>query len=354
MRVALVCPYDPAVPGGVQNHVLGLAAALRAAGHRAQVLAPGLGAPRGTPVRWNGSIARIAWGPHVAVAVRRWLDAQDPDLVHVHEPTAPSVGWHALRHAHRRWPTVATFHQAGTPAPLLALARRGLGGALRDLGAAICVSEVARAAAGPLRLPAPVVIPNGVAVDDWAAAGHWPPEPAVAFIGRRGDPRKGFATFAAAARRLAPTHPHVAWWALGPGGPVGAPLTLPDGPGPLPTRTLRERVGRAAIVVAPNTGHESFGMVLVEALAAGARVVASDLAAFRAVLDQGRWGDLVPVGDPAALAAAVAALLDQPDDPASRRARIAHARTYSWHPVLAQILAQYHRARARHEQGGMT
>lgn len=358
MRVALVCPYDLARPGGVQNHVLGLAAALRAAGHDARVLAPsvertsvertGVGQQisGGVSVRWNGSVAPVVWGPRTANAVRRWLLCVDPDLVHVHEPTAPSVGWHALRAADGRWPTVATFHQAGTPAWALTVARKGLRGSLGRLGAAICVSRAALEAAAPLCLPDPTIIGNGFDFEGWADAASEPKRRVVAFVGRRGDPRKGFSLFEEMACSMYRDHPDIDWWALGPGGDVRPPIIEPDGPGPLSVARLRERVGEAAVVVAPNTRGESFGLVLVEALAAGAQVVAADLPAFVDVLDadDGPVGRLHRAGDVASLSAAVRATLATPDTVDARTRRRMHARTYSWDAVLPQIMERYERA----------
>ena len=345
MRVALVCPYDLSVPGGVQNQVLGWAKELTRRGHDARVLAPGTGAPAGVPVAWNGSVARIAWGPDAAYAVRSWLRSVDADVVHVHEPTAPSLGWWALRHATRRWPTVATFHQAGTPPWALRWARRGLGRSLGELGAAICVSRTALDAAAPLRLPAPVVIGNGVDVAAWSQAAEWPRRSAVAFLGRRGDPRKGYRLFEDAARALSADYPDVEWWALGPGDPVRAPVVEPEGPGAVDPASLRRRLGEASIVVVPNLGGESFGLVLVEALAAGARVVASDLPAFTDVL-QGA-GATFPTGDGDALRLTLAAMLEGRDELHERENRMAVARAYSWDAVGDRILEQYRRAERR-------
>lgn len=346
MRVALVCPYDLAVPGGVQNHILEWASTLRALGHEAHVLAPGAGAPHGLPIRWNGSVARIAWGPHVARCVHRWLAAVNPHVVHVHEPTAPSVAWHALRWSHRRWPTVATFHQSGTSARALVLARRSLGRALSELDTTICVSSTALRAAAPLGLRQPVVIPNGVDVRRWREQAAGRRQRAVAFVGRRNDPRKGFDLFAQATSRLAPEHPTVQWWALGPGGPVPEPVTEPEGPGPVPPTRLRERVGQASVVVAPNLHGESFGLVLVEALAAGARVVAADLPAFRDVLPApGRGVAFHRAGDGEALQEQLAQMLAASDSESDRRARQEHAETFSWDRIAGAILQQYRRAR---------
>lgn len=353
MRIALVCPYDLDRPGGVQNHVLGLAAALRAAGHEALVLAPGVDRPGSGPripggvnIRWNGSVAPIVWGPRTANVVERWLRRVDPDLVHIHEPTAPSVGWHALRAADGRWPTVATFHQAGTSSWALAAARRGLRGSLGRLGSAICVSRTALEAAAPLRLPDPVIIGNGFDAEAWADAAAGEKRRVVAFVGRRGDPRKGFDLFEEMVREVHRDHPDVAWWALGPGGGVRPPIVEPDGPGPLNAERLRARVGEAAVVVAPNTRGESFGLVLVEALASGAQIVAADLPAFVDVLDAGDGpvGRLHRAGDVASLSAAVRATLTTPDTADAATRRRMHARTYSWDAVLPQIMECYERA----------
>src|SRR5436305_23974 len=234
VRVGIVCAYSFDVPGGVQNHVRDLAETLIGLGHEVSVLAPAdedvpqpsylVPAGRAVAVRYNGSVARLSFGPISAARVRRWLTAGRFDVLHVHEPGTPSVSMLAVLYA--RTPVVATFHTAMTR------------------------SRAMVAAQGMLR---------GVEV-----------------------------------------------------------------------------------YVAPNVGGESFGMILTEAMAAGTPVVASDLDAFRRVLDGGRAGVLVPTGDPVALATALADLLDDPARRVSLAARAAQVvAAFDWPVVAARVVEVY-------------
>jgi phosphatidyl-myo-inositol alpha-mannosyltransferase len=368
LRIGLVCPYGLDVPGGVQAQVLGLADALTAAGHRVAVLAPAAGrAPDGghpavtdaggvLGVPWNGSVARVAVGPGAALRARRWLRGGAFDLVHVHEPFVPVLGPAVLRAA--RCPVVATFHSAqvgsrglGAVAPLL---RPGL----VRIGAAVAVSETARRTVLEHYRTDPLVVPNGIDAVGLGAARPVPgwrgtPEaPVVVHLGRLDDPRKGLGTLAAAAQAIAAAHPGVRFLLAGPGdgdaararfGPVAGRVEVL---GRLGERAKASLLAGATCLVAPHLEGESFGLVLAEALAAGAPVVASDLPAFRDLLGDDEDGDpagvLVPPGDAAALARTVAALCR---DPARATALAAAGREraarFDWGPVSRRLQDVY-------------
>src|SRR4051812_41602145 len=156
LRVGIVCPYSFDVPGGVQNHVLGLARYLRQSGHLPSVLAPGELDPASVgldveefasvgaavPVRYNGSVARVNFGPLSAARVRRWLRKGDFDLLHIHEPITPSISLLALWAAEQ--PVVATFHAATPRSRSMQLAGGVLRAAIEKIDAGIAVSESAR------------------------------------------------------------------------------------------------------------------------------------------------------------------------------------------------------------------
>ena len=361
MRVGLVCPYSWDVPGGVQFHVRDLAEHLISLGHYVSVLAPAdedadlepyvVAAGRAVPVPYNGSVARVAFGPVSATRVRRWVREGEFDVLHLHEPTVPSVSLLACWAADG--PIVATFHTANLRSRAMSAAYAILQPALEKISARIAVSEDARRTLVEHLGGDPVLIPNGVWVDRFAAA---EPRPAwrtdtgtIGFIGRLDEPRKGLAVLLAAFAQVAPRRPGVRLLVAGRGDVEGVraslPIDLRDAViflGQVSEQDKAALLRTVDVYVAPNLGGESFGIVLVEAMAAGAPVLASDLDAFRRVCDGGRAGVLFPVGDEAALAASLVDLLG---DPARRQALRATAdrwvRRFDWSVVTGQVLAVY-------------
>ncbi|GAB3488055.1 glycosyltransferase family 4 protein [Nocardiopsis coralliicola] len=367
MRVGIVCPYTWEVPGGVQQHVADLARALRSLGHEVSVLAPcdtaaaaagGTELPdflvpagRAVPVPYNGSVARLCFGVRAAARVRRWIRDGAFDVLHVHEPAAPSLSlltcWVA------DGPLVATFHTANPRSRAMAASAAALRTALEKINGRIAVSEAARRTLVEHLGGDAVLIPNGVAADRFARARPLPGWPgsggALGFLGRLDEPRKGLPVLLDAFAELAPGRPGLRLLLAGPGDADAARARLPE---PLRERTValgrvsdadRERAYRSVdVFCAPNLGGESFGMVLTEAMAAGAPVLASDIPAFRSVLDGGRAGALFPAGDPAALAAGAAALLDAPERRRALSAAAAAAvRAYDWSAVAADVARVY-------------
>ncbi|MGQ0631762.1 MAG: glycosyltransferase family 4 protein [Sporichthyaceae bacterium] len=362
MRIGLVCPYSWDVPGGVQSHVRDLAEALLGLGHEVSVLAPAdedeaslppyvVPAGRAIPVPYNGSVARVAFGPVTRARVRRWVREGEFDVLHVHEPTVPSLSLLACSAA--TGPIVGTFHMSSERSRGLTAAHGFLQVFLEKISARIAVSEPARRTLVEHLGGDAVLIPNGVALAHFAAAEPmpgWPgPGGALGFLGRFDEPRKGFEVLVAAMELLARTTPAVRLLVAGPGDIEAALEAMPA--------VVRERVtmlgllsdgdkarmlASVDIYVAPNLGGESFGIILTEAMAAGAAVVASDLDAFRRVLDDGRAGVLVPVGDADALAAELARLLNAPAERAAlARAAAESVQRYDWARVAADVVAVY-------------
>jgi phosphatidylinositol alpha-mannosyltransferase len=369
VRIGIVCPYSLDVPGGVQNHVQDLARTLIGLGHEVSLLAPAedgsargdgplppyvVAAGRAVPVRYNGSVARLTFGPISAARVRRWLRTGQFDVLHVHEPFSPSLSMLAVWAA--RGPVVATFHTAMTRSRAMAAAQGALQLVLERITARIAVSALARKVQVEHLGGGAVEIPNGVDVAGYAHARPLPGWPgrsgpgyggALGFLGRFDEPRKGFGVLREAFVQLAGRRPGLRLLVAGPGDVEAAMAGVPAG--------LRERVtflGRISesdkprmlrsvdLYVAPNTGGESFGMILTEAMAAGTPVVATDLDAFRRVLDGS--GELFPTGDPSALAGLAGRLLDDPERRAalaSRAARVVAA--YDWPVVAARVLEVY-------------
>lgn len=363
IRVGIVCPYSLDVPGGVQAHVLGLAGALRAHGHEVAVLAPSSAATavpdfvtsagRALRVPYNGSVARIAFGPLTYLRVRRWLADHPVDVLHLHEPTTVSLSVLALVAA--EGPIVATFHTSTPRSRTLRAFACVLRPLLEKVTARIAVSPHARRVQVEHLGGDAVEIPNGVDVRAYAAGPLLPGYPragTVGFVGRFDEPRKGMAVLLDAVRALAPAHPDLRVLVVGRGdvaalhrlaGPVADRL---DVLGAVDDATKAAALRSMDVYCAPHLGGESFGMVLAEAMAAGTPVLAGDLEAFRAVLG-GRDGVGVrfPVGDAAALAGELAALLDDP----ARRARLsaqglARAAGFDWAPVSHAVLRVYRTA----------
>jgi phosphatidyl-myo-inositol alpha-mannosyltransferase len=364
MRIGVVCPYSFEVPGGVQSHVVDLARALRALGHEVEVLGPAdeetplpdFVRPTGRAVRipYNGSVARLSFGPVSFARVRRWIRDHDFDVLHLHEPTAPSLSMLALMLADG--PIVATFHTSTTRSRTLAAFQSVLQPFLEKITARIAVSALARRVQVEHLGGDAVEIPNGVDVPFFDNAlplpGYPLPGGTVGFVGRYTEPRKGMPVLLDALRLLEPELPQVRLLVVGRGD--ADELKLRAGAGLADRLVLLGQVDDATkaralrsvdVYCAPNTGGESFGVILTEAMSAGAPVVASDLNAFRRVLDDGRTGVLTPVGDPGALAAALRRLLTDPvlrvELAGTARRRVA---AYDWSVVAGQVLRVYEQA----------
>jgi phosphatidyl-myo-inositol alpha-mannosyltransferase len=361
MRVGLVSPYPWDVPGGVVAHVRDLAETLIGLGHEVSVIAPVddddvplpewvTRAGRTVPVPYNGSVSRLVFGPVSAARVRRWLHDGDFDVLHLHSPETLSLSLLALMNA--RGPIVATFHAAAPRSRILALLQSPLQVQLEKLAGRIAVSPAARKTIVEHLGGDAVVIPNGVHAERYAVASPldgWPGEGALGFLGRIDEPRKGLDVLLEAMPLLWRRHPQLRLLVAGPG-ELDRRLD--------PRVTLLGQVDEARkasvyrsvdVFVAPNTGGESFGIILLEAMAAGTPIVASDLDAFRRVLESGDTaaaaGAVATVGDPESLAHACAAVLESP---ARREALRAAGHNvvarYDWSVVGSEIVRVYETA----------
>jgi phosphatidylinositol alpha-mannosyltransferase len=362
VRIGIVCPYSLDVPGGVQLHIRDLAETLIGLGHSVSVLAPAdedsdlpeyvVAAGRAVAVPYNGSVARLAFGPISLARVRKWLAHGRFDVLHVHEPTIPSLSMLAVLAAHG--PIVATFHSALIRSKAMAAAQVALQVILERITGRIAVSDLARRVQVEHLGGGGVEIPNGVAVAKFAYAEPlpgWPGEGgAVGFLGRFTEPRKGFDILTEAFAQIAPDRPGLRLLLAGPSDldDVELPPVVRERLTFLGkvSETDKARMLRSVdLYIAPNTGGESFGMILTEAMAAGAPVVASDLDAFRRVLDGGRAGALFANGDADALARTMADLLDQPERRAELAARASDAvREFDWPVVAQRVLEVYQTA----------
>jgi phosphatidyl-myo-inositol alpha-mannosyltransferase len=365
VRVGLVCPYSWDVPGGVQEHIRDLAETLMELGHQVSVITPAdddtvlpayaVPAGRAVPVPYNGSVARLAFGFLSASRVRRWLKDGHFDVLHVHEPAAPSLSLLACWSA--TGPIVATVHTANQRSRVMHAATPILEYVGEKISARIAVSEAARTTLVEHLGGDAVLIPNGVSVRRYEKADPlpgWPgPGGALGFLGRMDEPRKGLSVLLAAFAILGPQRPGLRLLIAGPGDTGEVREKVPP--------ELRDRVvllGQVSdedkvrvyhsvdVFCAPNTGGESFGIVLAEAMAAGAPIVASDLDAFRMVLHGGEAGELFGTGDADGLAQAAARLLDDPPRRAELSAAARRAvRAFDWPAVAREVVQVYETVR---------
>lgn len=359
MRIGIVCPYAWDTPGGVQAHVRDQAETLLSMGHHVSVITPvedpttlppyaiDGGRPRAVP--YNGSVARLTFGVKATARIRRWISQGEFDVLHVHEPVAPSLGVLACWAA--RGPIVATVHSSVERSRALVTGYYVAQTALEKIAALVAVSEHARRTIVDHLGGDAVLIPNGVRVDQYSSATPlrtWP-GPAIGFLGRMDEPRKGLPVLLDAFASVRRTIPEATLVLIGPGDvdealAEVAPETREGviALGRLDETDKARALASLDIYVAPNTGGESFGIVLLEAMAAGAPVVASDLDAFTRVLDGGRCGRLFPVGDAGHLASTLVDLLsdEQARQDLAEAGRM-RAAAYDWPAVAGDLLDVY-------------
>jgi phosphatidylinositol alpha-mannosyltransferase len=356
----MVCPYSFDVHGGVQAHVLQLAEVFHARGHEVSVLAPSsphvklpdyvVSGGKAVPIPYNGSVARLRFGPATHRMVKKWIAHGDFDVLHLHEPNAPSLSVLALMIA--EGPIVATFHTSTTKSLALGIFQGILRPWNEKIVGRIAVSDLARRWQMEALGSDAVEIPNGVDVASFASApplpGYPRPGKTVLFLGRFDEPRKGMAVLLGALPALVEHFPDIEILVVGRGDEDELRQEAGDLAGHLKFLGQVDDAGKASalrsadVYCAPNTGGESFGIVLVEAMAAGTAVVASNLDAFRRVLCDGEAGRLVDVEDSAALAEGLIAVLAD----AQLRSRYVKAATaavgrYDWSVVADEIMRVY-------------
>ena len=364
MKIALVCPYDWNAPGGVQVHVRQLGDRLIARGHEVLGLAPGTGQAdvpwvrlisRPLRIPYSGTVAPVSPSPHTIGRIRSELRAFAPNVVHVHEPIAPSTSMYAALGSPA--PVVATFHAYLDRSRLLSAARPLLTRVMKRVDVAIAVSEAAASFSVRRFGREPLIIPNGVEVQRFASSEPWRGAPTgrVVLWVNRLDPQKGFRVAVRAFDRLARQMQDVHFVVAGDGADREAVDELP--PDILERVTMLGTVAHedlpgwfasADVFISPAIGQESFGIVLVESMAAGVPVVATNIPGYREVVRPDAEGLLVPPGNPLALSTAIRRILLDPKL-AKRYSSAGRARAvaYSWDHVVPQIEAAYHRALAR-------
>jgi phosphatidylinositol alpha-mannosyltransferase len=395
VRIALLSPYSWTYPGGVTRHVDALARELAASGHSATILAPWdpddaraarlhrgarpqrVQAPerfcalgRTVGIRANGAVSNLPLTPNSVLQMRRELREGRYDVLHVHEPVVPVVGWDALLSA-GELPLVGTFHTYSENALTNGIAAVALGGRRRmnRLHVRIAVSDAAAWTARRFYGGRYRVIPNGVHLPDRVAqplqstrvADHDarnpdPQQPLrILFIGQAVE-RKGLPVLLRAFEALR-EHVPAELTLVGASAEEVAHMMLDDrgvrALGKVCEQRKLDELKRAEVLCAPSLGGESFGMVLTEAFAAGTPVVASDIAGYRDVVRDGVDGILVPRGDARALAESLRCLWLAPGRRVELgRAAAQHAERYAWPHVAEEVVGAYEDAIAVGEPAG--
>ena len=359
LKIGIVCPYSWDTPGGVQNHIRDLAEFLIESGHDVSVLAPVIdesnlpeyvvNAGKPISIPYNGAVARVLFGPVAFARVRQWISQGEFDLLHLHEPAIPSISLLACWAADG--PMVGTFHAAAKRQKIIFAIGPILEPAIEKLSARIAVSEAARLTLTDHLDTDAVIIPNGIYANrytDGKTIEKWSGN-TIGFIGRFEEPRKGLSVLVDALPVISRFAPDVKIFVAGPGDPA----EVIEGIDP----ELRQRfeflgkitesekadfMSSVAVYVAPNTGGESFGIILAEALAGGACVVASDIPAFDDLLGHGEFGALFESESSTELAKVVIDLLRDETKRKELSARgKERSKMFDWTVVAQQIYSVY-------------
>ena len=360
----MVCPYGWDTPGGVQTHIRDLAEHLIYEGHYVSVLTPVsddsleledyvVNAGKPIPIPVNGSVARVLFGPIASSRAKQWIASGDFDLLHLHEPAIPSLSLLACSAA--EGPLVGTFHVSTPKKKAIYAIGPILEPIVEKLTARIAVSELARSTLKDHFETDAVVIPNGIDGQKYANAiisKDYTGENTIGFIGRFEEPRKGLQVLLDSLPIVARFIPDILYLIAGPGDSkdylkqINPELrSRVKFLGLLSDKEKESFLKSIQIYVAPNTGGESFGIILTEALSAGTAVVASDIPAFKAVLENGAAGALFKNEDSTDLAKVLVELLRDKD----QREKLASkgklsAQKYDWQDVAEQIESVYEMA----------
>ena len=359
LKIGIVCPYSWDTPGGVQNHIRDLAEFLIESGHDVSVLAPVIdesnlpeyvvNAGKPISIPYNGAVARVLFGPVAFARVRQWISQGEFDLLHLHEPAIPSISLLACWAADG--PMVGTFHAAAKRQKIIFAIGPILEPAIEKLSARIAVSEAARLTLTDHLDTDAVIIPNGIYANrytDGKTIEKWSGN-TIGFIGRFEEPRKGLSVLVDALPMISRFAPDVKIFVAGPGDPAevieGIDQQLRqrfEFLGKITESEKADFMSSVAVYVAPNTGGESFGIILAEALAGGACVVASDIPAFDDLLGHGEFGALFESESSTELAKVVIDLLRDETKRKELSARgKERSKKFDWTVVAQQIYSVY-------------
>ena len=359
LRIGIVCPYSWDVPGGVQNHIRDLAEFLLNNGHHVEVLAPAtesddlpeyvVSAGRAVSIPYNGAVARVLFGVGANSRVRSWINDGDFDLLHLHEPAIPSLSLLACWAGEGAM--VGTFHAAAKYQKAIVAIGPILEPVIEKLSARIAVSESARLTLTAHLETDAIVIPNGIYADnyrDGSSRSEWTGN-TIGFLGRFEEDRKGLPVLLDALPIISRFIPEIRVLIAGPGDSEEV-LEKVDPQlrnrveflGKISESDKTDFLASVSLYIAPNTGGESFGIILAEAMAGGAAVVASDIPAFADVLGNGEFGALFESENSESLAKVIIDLLR---DDVKRKwlaaAGAVHAQRFDWSQVGEEIFEVY-------------
>ena len=359
LRIGIVCPYSWDVPGGVQNHIRDLAEFLINNGHYVEVLAPAtesadlpdyvVSAGRAVSIPYNGAVARVLFGVVANSRVRSWINDGDFDLLHLHEPAIPSLSLLACWAGEGAM--VGTFHAAAKYQKAIVAIGPILEPVIEKLSARIAVSESARLTLTAHLETDAIVIPNGIYANnyrDGLPRAEWQGN-TIGFLGRFEEDRKGLPVLLDALPIISRFIPDIRVLIAGPGDSEEV-LEKVDPQlrhrveflGKISEEDKADFLASVSLYIAPNTGGESFGIILAEAMAGGATVVASDIPAFADVLGDGKYGALFESENSEILAKVIIDMLrDSEKRKALAIAGAAHAQRFDWSRVGEEIFEVY-------------
>lgn len=364
MKIMLVSPYDFTYPGGANNHIIHLAAEYRGHGHEVRIIAPAspgrplpalegfrtLGTP--VPIHSNGSTARITLSPTLSRQVKRLLAEERPDVIHLHEPLMPTLPLTMLWQSEAR--TVGTFHAFAESNLGYFYARPLLQRFFERLDARIAVSQPAADFVGRYFGGDYEIIPNGIEINQFGPNVRPLPQyrdgrPTILFVGRYNEPRKGFRYLLRAFALVRDQFPDARLLVVGGGDPELYREDLNrlgsqgiDFAGYVETEQLPRYYVSCDLFCTPSIKGESFGIILLEAIASGRAVVASRIPGHASVIDHGQDGWLVAPQDPVALALALVRLLaDRAKREEIAAAGLQKARSFAWSEIARRVLEVY-------------
>ena len=361
LNIGIVCPYGWDTPGGVQAHIADLRSYLVKQGHQVSVLAPtadeeqlpdwvvSAGKPLSIP--YNGAVARVLFGPIAFAKVKQWIADNEFDLLHLHEPAIPSISLLACWAA--EGPMIGTFHASAKKQKASFAIVPILEPVIEKLSARIAVSEAARETLVAHLETDAVVIPNGIYAERMRGEvrEEWSGQ-TLGFMGRFNEPRKGLKVLIDALPIISRFLPEVKVLVAGPGNPEEF-LSQIDPQlrsriqflGKLTETEKANFMSSVGAYIAPNTGGESFGIILAEALAGGAAVIAADIPAFTALLENGKYGRLFKSEDSTDLAKVIIELLREPQvRNEMARSGQKYAQKFDWDVVAKDIFEVYEMA----------
>ena len=361
LNIGIVCPYGWDAPGGVQAHIADLRQYLVNKGHSVSVLAPTadedalpdwvVSAGKPISIPYNGAVARVLFGPVAFAKVKQWISDNEFDLLHLHEPAIPSISLLACWAA--EGPMVGTFHASAKKQKASFAIVPILEPVIEKLTARIAVSEAARETLIAHLETDAVVIPNGIYAAKMAGKvrPEWSGE-TLGFMGRFNEPRKGLKVLIDALPIISRFLPNIKVLVAGPGDPEEFLKEIDPELrsriqflGKLSEEEKADFMSSVGAYVGPNTGGESFGIILAEALAGGAAVVASDIPAFAAVLQDGKYGKLFKSEDSTDLAKVIIELFRNKEsrDQLAREGQ-KYAQKFDWDVVANDIFEVYEMA----------